>query len=208
MTTEKGDWVDPADIGPRLLLIAPATLPDLGLLAAVLQAALPVGLVVRADAPPPAGLAGLCHQAKCALLADGLPAGAAAAGWDGVHLAAGLPVAPMRTTLGTKRLLGVACGVSRHAAMVAGEDGADYIHFGADDAAVDLEMLGDLARWWAELFVLPIALQVPATPDAVATAVEALADFVALGPELWATPDGLPERLAALRAIVEGRPPA
>ena len=38
-----------------------------------------------------------------------------------------------RRQLGRERLIGVACGLSRHAAMVAGEAGADYVLFGSLD---------------------------------------------------------------------------
>ena len=62
-------------------------------------------------------------------------------------------------------------GTSRHAAMEAGEAGADAVLFTGETAAVR-----DCVAWWSELFVLPVGA--PAIPDEPAALVAAGADFL------------------------------
>jgi thiamine-phosphate pyrophosphorylase len=75
---------------------------------------------------------------------------------DGVHLDDPNRAVAARTLLGGEGLIGVSCALSRHAAMVAGEAGADYVMFGslADLPEADGE-LADMVAWWSEMFVLP-----------------------------------------------------
>jgi thiamine-phosphate pyrophosphorylase len=83
---------------------------------------------------------------------------------------------------------------SRHAAMEAGEAGADALLFTGETAAV-----GDCVAWWSELFVLPVA--VAATPDEVDRFVAAGADFLVVEAsrllETAASVTALLERVAA-----------
>jgi thiamine-phosphate pyrophosphorylase len=62
-------------------------------------------------------------------------------------------------------------GTSRHAAMEAGEAGADAVLFTGASAAVR-----DCVAWWSELFVLPVGA--PAVADEPAALVAAGADFL------------------------------
>ena len=64
----------------------------------------------------------------------------------------------IRRRLGAACILGARCGTSRHAAMVAGERGADYILFGHEDGAANVEEIVEILRWWRDLFVLPAAV--------------------------------------------------
>lgn len=88
-------------------------------------------------------------------------------------------------------------GTSRHAAMEAGEAGADAVLFTGETAAVR-----DCVAWWSELFVLPAGAQ--AVPDEPAALVAAGADFLVvdaarlIGPAT--TVDLVLERLAAAEA--------
>lgn len=65
---------------------------------------------------------------------------------------------------------------SRHAAMEAGEAGADALLFAGESAAVR-----DCVAWWSELFVLPVAA---AASDAHAELVAAGADFLVVEADL------------------------
>ena len=57
---------------------------------------------------------------------------ARATGCDGVHVGQDdMPARAARALLGPEPTLGVTCKASRHLAMEAGEDGADYVAFGA-----------------------------------------------------------------------------
>jgi thiamine-phosphate pyrophosphorylase len=174
---------DQADeAGVQLILFVPEAV-DLAVLARTLGS-VPVAAVV-ATVPALGRLRPVLGAAGRALLAlDGV--GPAARGdADGVHLTSAEAAADARRRLGPDRLIGAEAGMSRHAAMVAGDEGADYVMFGAVDANEDLGRVVDLVTWWGELFVLPCAAAAPTAPDAAETLVRAGADFVAVGPSVW-----------------------
>ena len=67
-----------------------------------------------------------------AFLLNDRPDLAAACGCDGAHVGQGdMPARDARRLLGPRLTLGVSCNASRDLAMAAGEDGADYVAFGA-----------------------------------------------------------------------------
>jgi thiamine-phosphate pyrophosphorylase len=168
-------WIEPEEAGLRLLLFAgDVAAPDDELAAAI--AAAPVAAVIvrpsAIDAWMPA-----CRRASCALLCDGDLDAALAHGADGVHLHSLEHVAMARRRVGDGRLLGVTVGRSRHAAMVAGEAGADYVLLGPARPDGDAERLADAVAWWGELFVLPCGAG-PVADDAVAMLARAGLDFL------------------------------
>jgi thiamine-phosphate pyrophosphorylase len=113
---------------------------------------------------------------------------ARAIGADGVHLAARDDPQPgykaAREALGKDGVVGADAGISRHAAMLLAEAGANYVGFGApphlkdrDKARVRRE---DLVSWWAPIFEVPcVAFDVETCDEAVQLA-GAGADFVAV----------------------------
>jgi thiamine-phosphate pyrophosphorylase len=106
---------------------------------------------------------------------------------DGIHLLEAARVPGARGLLGADALVGAACGRSRHDAMVAGEDGADYVTF-----AGDAEDVAELCEWWAELFTLPCAADLRGTDGGgLAEMVSAGADLVAVDEvAVWSAPAG------------------
>jgi len=86
---------------------------------------------------------------------------------------------------------------SRHAAMEAGEAGADAVLFTGEAAAVR-----DCVAWWSELFVLPVAA--PAALDEPEALVAAGADFLVVEAtrliETAAPVTALLDRMAAAEA--------
>jgi thiamine-phosphate pyrophosphorylase len=206
--SEGGSELERAD--PQLLLFLPAALAP-GQLETALAVA-PVAAVI-ASSGAPGSLHEVTRRAGRALLVlDDLgPAKGGAA--DGVHLRSSAGCADARRQLGDAALIGAEAGLSRHAAMVAGEDGADYVMFGLADPAhrPDLDQLTEMAAWWSELFVLPCAAAGVGSPDAVDALVRAGADFIAVGPEIWADPAGaetmLKDFAAALQSAGRNGPP-
>jgi thiamine-phosphate pyrophosphorylase len=106
----------------------------------------------------------------------------------GVHLGArDDPAAAYRAAreaVGRDGLVGVDAGISRHAAMVLAEAGADYIGFGApphlrdrDKARVRRE---ELISWWAPIFEVPCVAFDVETPEEAQQLAAAGADFVAV----------------------------
>lgn len=114
-------------------------------------------------------------------------------GLDGVHLSDGpRQLRAARSALGAEAIIGVYAHASRHEGMTAGEIGADYVSFGP----LSSSSLGDgalapfeLFDWWSEMIELPVVAEGGLTPDLAGT-LAGVADFVALGDELWSDPDG------------------
>ena len=107
---------------------------------------------------------------------------------DGVHLPWSNDVAAKfseaREILGTRYIVGVDVGRSRHDAMTLAEEGADYIAFGIPPHVEDRDTATarrlELIAWWGEIFEIPcVAFDVDNGADAVALAA-AGADFIAL----------------------------
>jgi thiamine-phosphate pyrophosphorylase len=122
-------------------------------------------------------------------------------GLDGVHLTDGSRnVRKARKDLGPDAIVGAFCGGSRHDGMTAGEAGADYAAFGPIGATT----LGDGSRaeydlfeWWSEVIEVPIIAEGALTADLVARFGQ-VADFFAVGEEIW----GADDPLAALKALL------
>jgi thiamine-phosphate pyrophosphorylase len=113
---------------------------------------------------------------------------ARALGADGVHLAGrDDPEAAYRSAreaLGRDRVIGVEAGVSRHAAMVLAEAGADYVGFGAPPHLKDRDKArvrrAEMVAWWAPVFEVPcVAFDVETDEEAAALAANG-ADFLAV----------------------------
>ena len=129
-------------------------------------------------------------------------------GCDGAHLgqddlAAHGGLARVRRVLDGLSL-GITCHDSRHLAMEAAEQGADYVAFGAfyptgtkePKARPDVEIL----RWWSELMEVPCVAIGGITPGNAAPLVEAGADFLAVVGAVWQHPDGPAAGVRAFRA--------
>ncbi|MFV0245276.1 MAG: thiamine phosphate synthase [Qingshengfaniella sp.] len=127
-------------------------------------------------------------------------------GLDGVHLTDGSrSVRKTRKTLGEEAIIGVFCGTSRHDGMTAGEAGADYVAFGpAGQTALGdgSRAEPDLFAWWSEMIEVPVVAE-GALGDAEITALAPVADFIALGDEIWGDADPA-ARLKAIYARLSG----
>ena len=133
----------------------------------------------------------VCQERGTAFLLNDHAPLVADAGADGSHVQC--PVKGVRDRLPEGAILGAGCGLSRHEAMLAGEDGADYVSFGpwGEDAAA-------LLAWWQELMELPCVAAGGLTIENAARAADAGADFVALRGAVWKHPAGPAAAVAAL----------
>jgi thiamine-phosphate pyrophosphorylase len=180
-----GNWIEPEEAGCRLALTVTAR-SDLGPLLAF-EAVAAILVEVGDEVVARAQVAEAHRTGRAALLVDRLdlvrPLGA-----DGVHLNRPAEVAAARQLLDRGELIGAACGHSRHDAMVAGEDGADYVLFGipgaapaegqGDDAEDGASGLAGLVAWWSEVAVLPVMAAGRFTADDVGRLARAGADFL------------------------------
>ncbi len=81
-------------------------------------------------------------------------------GCDGVHVGqTDMPARKARGLIGAELTLGVTCHASRDLAIQAGEDGVDYVAFGAffpsDTKEVTHHADPEILRWWSDLMELP-----------------------------------------------------
>ena len=146
---------------------------------------------------------------SAALLINDRPDLAAETGADGVHIGqsdAGYGAA--RAAVGENATVGLTCHDSRHLAMQAAEQGADYVAFGAffptDTKAPKTRAAPELLSWWSELFVVPCVAIGGITIDNCPEIVRAGADFLAVVSAVWDHPDGPAAAVAAFnQAIAE-----
>lgn len=147
---------------------------------------------IRALAP---SLIDTARARGVAVILNDDPQLAAALGCDGVHVGqddAGVKRA--RADMGPKALIGATCHDSRHLAMIAGEQGADYVAFGSvyetatktPKSRASLELF----TWWRELFELPSVAIGGITPANAKPVIEAGADYLAVCGGIWNDPDG------------------
>ncbi|MGH7212895.1 MAG: thiamine phosphate synthase [Acetobacteraceae bacterium] len=131
----------------------------------------------------------------------------AGTGCDGVHVGqTDLPARKARGLIGPDRTLGVTCHASRDLAIQAGEDGADYVAFGAffpsDTKEVTHQADPGILRWWSELMELPCCAIGGITAANCGQLVSAGADFLAVVGAVWGHPDGAAAGVRSLIAAI------
>ena len=120
---------------------------------------------------------------------------AKAAGADGVHLGQGDgSIAEARALLGKDAQIGRTCHDSRHLAMEAGEQGADYVAFGAfydtTTKPSHYRPAPEILGWWTTISQLPCVAIGGIFPENAAPLVKAGADFIAVVRAVWDHADG------------------
>ena len=203
--------------GCRLYLITPPILPGNfpDLLAAALDAGDVAAVQLRLKDVADSALQRTIDQLRpivqsrnVAFLINDRPDLAVELGCDGAHVGQTDMKAPAARTILKDLTLGVTCHGSRHLAMQAGEDGADYVAFGAfyptttkePPAMAELDSL----EWWSKMMELPCVAIGGISPANCAPLVRAGADFVAVIGAVWNHPVnpamGVREMLAAIKA--------
>jgi thiamine-phosphate pyrophosphorylase len=146
-----------------------------------------------------------------ALVLNDRPDLAAATGCDGVHVGQqDASYADARAALGADRIVGVTCHASQHFAMEAGEQGADYVAFGAffpsATKAAKHQAAVDILRWWSSIMTVPCVAIGGITAANCAPLVEAGADFLAVIGAVWSHPDGPAAGVTAMNAAIAAAP--
>lgn len=142
----------------------------------------------------------ICEQNGTAFIINDSPQLTKKSGAHGVHLGQDDgSVAAAKKLLGEDGIVGVSCHDSRHLAMVAGEQGADYVAFGAfhpttSKSAEALAKYGvptpDILAWWQAYIVLPCVAIGGINPANCGALAAAGADFVAAITAVWSHPKG------------------
>jgi len=126
---------------------------------------------------------------------------------DGVHVGQDdMPCREARKIVGPDRIVGVTCHNSRHLAMVAGEEGADYVAFGAfydtETKQPKTKAEPEILTWWTETFVVPCVAIGGISVENAAPLVRAGADFLAVSAGVWAYDQGPAAAVRALNRIM------
>ena len=205
-----------ADDGCRLYLVTPPALEPAsfaGLLGAALDAGDVAAVQLRLkdiddDALRRAidALRPVTQARGVAFILNDRPDLAVATGCDGAHVGqTDTPAAIARKVLG-ERMLGVTCHASRDLAMAAGEDGADYVAFGAffPTATKQASTHADpeILAWWHELMEPPCVAIGGINAQNCAPLVQAGADFLAVVGAVWNHPDGPAAGVRAMNAAI------
>ena len=145
----------------------------------------------------------ICADRGVAFIVNDSVALAKRLGADGVHLGQDDgSVEEAREILGRDAQIGVTCNNSRHLAMDAGDEGADYVAFGAyfPTTTKDVKHMAglDLLEWWQPIFEIPCVAIGGITPENCGPLVKAGADFLAVSGAVW---NG--DEVAAVKAFHE-----
>lgn len=202
---------DPKRPRTNLYLITPPQLETEARFAAVLGEVLQTGFVtalqIRLKTPDNASIdraatrslanaiIPMAQAAGTVVFINDDPVLAVELGADGVHLGRqDMSIKDARALLADDMIIGATCHDSRHLAMQAGEDGADYVAFGAfyptrtKEAATGATP--DLLEWWQHLMELPCVAIGGITLENATPLIEAGADFIAVSAGVWHHKDG------------------
>ncbi len=168
----------------------------------------------------------ICHAYETAVIVNDNPELAAELNTDGVHLGqedlqkladeyVKNPqdiIAYIKEHIGPDKILGITCHASSHLAMEAGEQGADYVAFGAfyptnSKPQEKLDKWGtpsiELLRNWAEFSVIPSVAIGGITASNCAELVQAGADFIAAITGIWNHPKGAKVAVAEYNTAIK-----
>lgn len=182
---------------PRLYLMTPLV-ADVSAFSTQLETALGAGdvaavLLRLADADERTlinrvkALAPRVQHNGAALLLDGRVDLVARGGADGAHLSGIGAFTAAFEMLKPERIAGAGGLASRHDAMLAAEQGADYVMFGEPDPTGNCPAFAaveERVRWWADVFEIP-CVGYSESLQTILPLVVAGADFVALGDAVW-----------------------
>jgi len=198
------DFPPPPRIEPaRLYLISPQEVGGAfpGRLAAALEPGVATAFQLRVKDVDEHELARLaeplqriCADANVAFIVNDSMALARRLGADGVHLGqSDGDVREARALLGPSAQIGRTCHDSRHLAMQAGEDGVDYVAFGAfyetTTKPSHYRPKPEILSWWSTVFEIPCVAIGGITPDNARPLVDAGADFIAVCQAVWGKDD-------------------
>lgn len=150
----------------------------------------------------------ICHAKDVAFIINDRPDIAQKVGADGVHIGQDdMIYKEAREILGPDKIIGVTCKDSKHLAMSAGEQGADYVAFGAfyptptkiTTSVAHLPLL----TWWQELFEIPCVAIGGITVDNAAEIANAGADFLAISSGVWDYKEGPKQAVHDLNQVIK-----
>lgn len=137
----------------------------------------------------------ICHASDVAFIINDRSDIALKVGADGVHVGQeDMSYKEAREILGPEKIIGVTCKDSKHLAMTAGEQGADYVAFGAfyptPTKITTSVAKPSLLEWWQDLFEIPCVAIGGITVENASELASSGADFLAICGGVWDYKDG------------------
>ena len=150
----------------------------------------------------------IAHKHKVSFIINDRPDIALKIRAEGVHLGQGdISYTDARKCLGEEAIIGVTCHNSRHLAMQAGEEGADYVAFGAfyDSTTKHSHRIAhpDLLYWWQMTMHSPCVAVGGITVHNAEILVSAGADFLAVSSGVWQYEQGAVKAVQKFNEIFE-----
>lgn len=207
----------------RLYLITPPSIPDIPGFRRKVEAILAAGDVaclqlrlkdsagninVEMTCEVSRAVTGIAQEAGVAVLINDSPSLAAELGADGVHLGwEDMPVSKARALLGPEAIIGATARNSYHRAMQAGEEGADYVAFGAFYSSQTkqntVQAEPELLELWQAAMLIPCVAIGGISLTNASQLVRAGADFLAVSASVWQHPEGAEEAVRAFNHLFD-----
>lgn len=149
----------------------------------------------------------VCHNYNVPLILNDYVELAARFDCDGLHLGQqDMPIADARKILGPDKMIGATCHDSKHLAMEAAEQGADYVAFGAFYPTTTKDYgfrpKPDLLRDWSDGSLIPCVAIGGITPDNCQPLIESGADLIAVVSYIWQNSKGPKAATEAFRPFL------
>ena len=140
-------------------------------------------------------LAPIAQSRDVAFIMNDRPDLAQKTGCDGVHIGQeDASYSDARDLLGDNAIIGVTCHDSRHLALEAAEQGADYVAFGAffptNTKDTKHKPNPEILSWWSEATTVPCVAIGGITIENCPSLVTAGADFLSVISGVWGHPQG------------------
>jgi thiamine-phosphate pyrophosphorylase len=183
----------------QFYLVAPSTLEPSHILACV-RAAVAAGdcaSIIVPDSLKTEDVAELQSLGLAVFLQDVEPRIVSRLHADGLHInTMEHAVVDLRMSLPRDAMVGVGVGISRHAAMEASEQGADYIAFTQKKQTVG----EPLVKWWNDIAEVPCVPFDAVGLEDLATLLQQLPDFVRPTDAMWDNAEAAAKIIAAFSA--------
>ncbi len=149
----------------------------------------------------------ICHEKDVAFIVNDRPDIARKVNADGVHIGQeDANIKATRDVVGRDKVIGVTCKDSRHLAMTAGEQGADYVAFGAFYPTITkistTRAKPEILTWWQDLFELPCVAIGGITIENARDMANAGADFIAVCSGVWDFEGGAKQAVKKLNEAI------
>lgn len=150
----------------------------------------------------------ICHDNNCLFLLNDYWQLALDIQADGVHLGVDDgSIKTVRQNVDDNFVIGASCYDSKHLAMEAGEQGANYVSFGAFFESKTKKSRGqptiDIIKWCDEILNIPTCAIGGITDKNCADLVKAKTDFLAVISYVWDNPEGIEKAVQNLHQAIK-----